>query len=75
MRALSRRLLARLVLAREELQQMLLEAAFMGGEGSGGGDVEVAASFRQPFQQLGAVPKSCAAFLQRLMALPGPQER
>ncbi|EFN50903.1 hypothetical protein CHLNCDRAFT_55451 [Chlorella variabilis] len=70
-----RRLLARLVLAREELQQMLLEAAFMGGEGSGGDDVEVAASFRQPFQQLGAVPKSCAAFLQRLMALPGPQER
>lgn len=67
-----RRLLAKMVLLREEVQQMLVEAAFLG---SGGALSPEHAALELPFRQLGAVPRSCAVFLQRLMTLSSPSER
>lgn len=67
------RLLAKLVLVREEVQQSLVEAAFLAG-GAPEGSPE-AAAFRAPFRQLAAVPKADAAFVQRLVALDGEAER
>lgn len=82
-----RSLLARLVLAREEVQQLLLQHEFTGGGGThepgpdsddarpGDTAARTLLGMRQPFTQLDAVPTSCAAFLQRLVAMPGPRER
>lgn len=51
---------------------MLVEAAFLG---SGGAPSPEHAAMQLPFRQLGAVPRSCAVFLQRLMALSTAAER
>lgn len=65
-------MLAKLVLLREEVQQMLVEATFVG---SGSSLNTEEAAVQLPFRQLGAVPRSCAVFVQRLLALPAPDER
>ncbi|PSC68405.1 SET domain-containing [Micractinium conductrix] len=64
-----RRLLAKLVLVREEVQQLLDEAAFMGTAAEDG------AGQQMQYRQLGAIPRSCAVLLQRLVALPAQAER
>lgn len=61
------------MLVREEVQQALVEGTFLAG-GAREGSPE-AAALRPAFRRLGAVPKADAAFLQRLLALAGPQER
>ena len=73
LRSPRRRLLARLVLVREEVRQMLVESFYLQG-GAPAGSPE-ADSLALPFRQLEAVPKADAALLQRLMALPQAPER
>jgi hypothetical protein len=64
------------VLLHEEVQQLLVEGAFQQSMGANNSGAAAApAAMPLPSLQLGAVPKSCVAFLQRLLALASPDER
>lgn len=68
-----RRLLARLVLLKEEVHQLLAEASYLqGGPAAGSREAD---ALRLPFRQAEVVPKADTAFLQRLMGLSAPDER